>query len=382
MRVLFVTHTVTMAGANSSMLRLMQELRDNYQVEPVALMPHVHPNYAKRNLLKACHEQHIECYSYRFYWFKQQRNWKTILKCFSNLLWYPRILWKMRGKKYDIIHSNGSVISLGALISRAKRIPHVWHLREYGLLGLGLKPLLGNWYEKWVYQYADTFIAISKSLGKYYSGVIPEEKIRLIYNGVLPPHPQFLSCHNNMTVCFCMLGLLSAQKNQMDALKAADILVNRWGMTDFHIYFIGLEEHEYSREMQNFIIEKRLSDYVTIMGESNDVSRVLCSMDIGLMLSSYEAFGRVTVEYMMHNLAVIASDSGANCEIVEDGRSGLVYPLGDVEQLAWLMRFLATDKAKMVEMAVTGKERAMNMFTSFKNTEQIYQTYLSLVSPS
>ena len=382
MRVLFVTHTVVMAGANSSMLRLIQELREGYGVEPVVLMPQVHPAYAKRNLLKTCQEQHIECYSYRFYWFKEQRNWKSYLKFASNLLWYPCILWKMRGKKYDVIHSNGSVISLGALISRVKRTPHVWHLREYGFLGLGIKPLFGKWYERWVYQHAETFVAISRSLKKYYSGVIPEEKIRMIYNGVLPPSPQFLSSHDNNTVNFCMVGLLSAQKNQMEALKAVDVLVNRWGMTDFRIYFIGFEEKEYSRDMQSFISGKNLSDYVTLMGERNDVSSQLSHMDIGLMLSSYEAFGRVTVEYMMHNLAVIASDSGANCEIVEDGRSGLVYQLGDVEQLARWMRLLATDKTKMVEMAVAGRERAMNMFTSLKNTEQVYQTYLSVVSPS
>lgn len=379
LRILFVTHTVVMAGANSSLLRLMLELRENHQVEPVVLMPQVHPAYANRNLQKTCRELHIECHSHRFYWFKEQRNWKSYLKCLSNLLWYPCIWWRMRGERYDIVHTNGSVISLGALLSRARHAPHVWHLREFGELGLGLQSLLGRGYEKWVYRHADLFIAISKSLKEYYADRIPREKIQMIYNGVLPPDEQYVARHENAVVQFCMVGLLSSQKNQMEALQAADILVNRWGVKNFHLSFIGLEDAAYAHALRRYMAEKGLADHVTLMGERNDVSRQLSRMDVGLMLSSFEAFGRVTVEYMMHNLAVIASDSGANCEIVEHGRSGFVYHLGDVEELARLMRLLTVDRQRLLEVAGNGRARAMNTFTSHRNSEQIHQAYLSVL---
>ena len=378
---MFITHTVAMLGANSSILRLIQELRAGYDIEPVVLMPQVHPNYANRNLLKTCKEYHIECYSFRFYWFKEHRNWKAYLKCISNLLWYPRILWKMRGKKYDIIHSNGSVISLGALISRVKRTPHVWHLRELGKLGLNLQPLFGSSYEKWVYGHGDIFIAISKSVKDYYSCIIPEKKIRMIYNGVLPPYEQFISVHNNEIIQFCMVGLLSDQKNQIESLIAADILVNRWNVTRFHLSFIGFEEVEYTKKLRTFILEKGLSDYVTFMGECKDVSAQLCHMDVGLMLSSFEAFGRVTVEYMMHGLAVIASDSGANHEIIEDGFSGVIYRLSDCDILAKKMKIFIDNPELVQQYAQRGRARALQLFTSERNTCQVYEVY-SQVAPN
>ena len=62
------------------------------------------------------------------------------------------------------------------------------------------------------------------------------------------------------------------------------------------------------------------------------------------MLSKNEAFGRVTVEYMLQNLAVIASDAGANSEIIENGVSGLLYRLGDVDDLARKMIMYLEDK--------------------------------------
>jgi glycosyltransferase involved in cell wall biosynthesis len=39
-------------------------------------------------------------------------------------------------------------------------------------------------------------------------------------------------------------------------------------------------------------------------------------MNIGLMCSRDEAFGRVTIEFMLHKMPVIASNSGANPELV------------------------------------------------------------------
>lgn len=380
MQVLFVTHTVAMAGANSSMLRLMQELRDDYGVVPVVLMPQVHPAYAKRNLLKTCQEQHIECYSYRFYWFKEQRNWKTCLACISNLLWYPRILWKMRGKKYDIIHSNGSVISLGALISRVKRTPHVWHLREFGDLDIGLHSLLGRGYERWLYKNGDVFIAISNVVKDHFSRLIPPEKIRMIYNGIAVPNKGMTAQHNNAVVQFCMIGLVSESKNQRNALAAVDILVNKYRITNFHLSFVGLEEHPYVEELLAFVSTHGLNKYVKFMGERNDVNELLCDMDVGLMLSRNEAFGRVTVEYMMHGLAVIASDTGANLEIVADAECGLIFPSGDCEALALKMRSLIENHDKLQSLAMKGRDRAKRLFTSDRNTRQIYDVYESLVS--
>ena len=375
---MFVTHTVAMAGANSSMLRLILELRENYQVEPVVLMPHVHPAYAKRNLLKSCLEHHIECYSYRFYWFKERRTWKSYLKCFSNALWYPRILWALRSQQFDIIHSNGSVISLGALISRSKRVPHVWHLREFGNLDFNLHSLLGPLYEKWVYRHADAYIAISEIIKSHFAALIPPEKIRTIYNGVAVPETMREEKHNKTDVQLCMLGLVSESKNQKEALRAVDLLVHREGVRHFHLSFVGHEEYPYIDELRTFVATHGLGDYVTFMGERSNVDELLNTMNIGLMLSQSEAFGRVTVEYMMHEMAVIASDTGANREIVVDGVTGCIYPLGNVEALTARMKQLIADHALIGNYGTAGKKRALSLFTSERNTFEVYQVYSCL----
>lgn len=377
-KILFVTHTVAMAGANSSLLRLMLELRDGYGVQPVVLMPHVHPCYARRNLFKACQQEHIDCHAWRFYCFKQRQTLMPLLKCLTNVYWYARILWKLRGQTFDAVHSNGSVISLGALLSRWKRIPHVWHLREFGQEDCGMSSLLGSGYERWVYGHAEVYIAISDAVKAHFAALMPVQKIRMIYNGILPVADELVSRHDSPAVQFCMVGLLSESKNQREALQAAAILAATYTAADFHLTFIGIEEQPYADSLKALAAARGIGDYVTFMGERGDVPRLLSQMDVGLMLSQHEAFGRVTVEYMMHGLAVVATDSGANTEIVTHGETGFIYHLGDAMALADAMAALIADRDRLASFGRQGRARALRQFTSVANTRQVFQVYHSL----
>lgn len=379
MRILFVTHTEMMGGANYSLMKLMLELREHYGVIPVVLMPKVHGNIKKWNFFKACQDNNIECLSLRYYWFKNNVRIISYLRYISNILWYPYILFKLRGRSFDIIHSNSSVIGLGAFISRRKRTPHVWHLREFGMLDFGVEPLFGKKYEKWLYGKGDVFIAISNAVKEYYLPVIPRNKLKMVYNGVTLTAMGKKAESKRRDVCFCMVGLISSPKNQIEALQAVNILVHDMKVRDFHLTFIGFEEPQYTRQLRSYVEEKRIQNYVTFMGERKDVNELLERMDVGLMLSKNEAFGRVTVEYMMHGLAVIASDSGANREIVSDGETGFIYTLGDCKALAMKMKFLIEHKAQMEYFSGASRERATTMFTSTINTKGIYNIYLNLL---
>ena len=379
LRVLFVTHTVAMAGANRSMLQLITELRDDFNVEPVVLMPKVPVYYAKWNLFKACEQQNIECLSYRFYWFKDKKRWFLFLLCLTNLFLFPYISFKMRGKRFDLIHSNGSVFSLGAFLSRIKRCPHVWHLREFGNLDYDLVPLMGKRYEHWVYKYGDVFVAISKAIKTYYSNIIPSSKIVLVYNGILLPDTVEIAMHQNMKVQFCIVGLLTEAKNQLESIHAANLLVNDWGITSFHLSLIGYEDILYKEKICSCIKKYRLENYISLLGERDNVGMLLANEDVGLMLSQNEAFGRVTIEYMMHGLAVIASDTGANPEILENGKIGYLYHLGDYQDLAQKMRLLIENKTKIIEFSEKGRAKALNCFSSKQNTRGIWDIYKQLL---
>jgi len=381
-RVLFVTHTVAMQGANHSLLQLMLELKDRHRVVPIVLMPHIPTSYAQWNMLLACRQHHIECYSYRSHWFKNTLRLVSYLRCLGNVFSYPYIYHKLKSLHVSLIHSNGSVTSLGAYLSRRMKVPHVWHIREFGDLDFSLHSLWGSRYERWVYRHADVFIAISQAVKDHYQSVVPPAKTLLIYNGIVPPaNPRLPAPRQAVPLQICLVGILSEWKNQIEALRAVDLLVNQWGVTDFHLSLIGYEEKVCTALLRSFVAEHQLGSYVSFLGERNDVMDLLAQMHVGLMLSKNEAFGRVTVEYMMQGLAVVASSSGANPEIVDHGATGLLYNLGNAEELAHALKLLINDDAMRCAIAGRGQQKALRTFTSEKNTAAVNDVYTRLIQP-
>jgi UDP-D-galactose:(glucosyl)LPS alpha-1,6-D-galactosyltransferase len=58
-----------------------------------------------------------------------------------------------------------------------------------------------------------------------------------------------------------------------------------------------------------------------------------------VMTSAHEAFGMVLIESLAHGLPIVSSDcvSGPR-EVIEPGRSGWLFPVGDVNQLAAILQ--------------------------------------------
>jgi len=102
-------------------------------------------------------------------------------------------------------------------------------------------------------------------------------------------------------------------------------------------------------------------------------------MNVGLMLSWHEAFGRVTVEYMMHRICVIATNTSANPEIISDGDNGVLYPIDSPEILAIKIKELYNDRQCVVRYSEKGWEDAMTKYLSVTNSSRVYEIYKLLV---
>lgn len=78
-----------------------------------------------------------------------------------------------------MVHSNSSVIDMGAYVSMARRIPHVWHLREFGYEDFRLVSVFGKRYERWIYSKCTCAIAISKVIAEKFRPYF-NDRIKLI----------------------------------------------------------------------------------------------------------------------------------------------------------------------------------------------------------
>ena len=100
------------------------------------------------------------------------------------------------------------------------------------------------------------------------------------------------------------------------------------------------------------------------------------------MPSKYEAFGRVTVEYMSRRLAVLASNSGANKEIVKDGETGLLFDSSNFIDLACGMQKMIENKLLIMKMGDNGYKIALEQFSSELNARKFSILYRRILCGS
>jgi len=83
----------------------------------------------------------------------------------------------------------------------------------------------------------------------------------------------------------------------------------------------------------------------------------------------------VALEYLSGGKPVIASNLGGLPNVVEDGKTGLLYRSGDVSDLVEKVRYLLSNPARIAEMGSCGRRVAETRFgpqESYSNLMNIF----------
>lgn len=378
MKVLYVTHCTDLSGANNSLLQMIKELRDYHGVDPFVLYPKVY-DVTSKSIADVLRENNINGMSHRITCF-QRVNTNFVHKLyylFLGAIYLIHILFLLRKQKFDLVHSNSSVIATGLYIAKLKNTSHVWHFREVASLSFGAKSILGDMYQRFIYHKSDKIIAISNNVCCEFKGIIPLERTVVIPNGITPPIITHFPNHDSEVINICIVGRVESNKNQFEAVKAIAQLPSSL-LCKIRLHIIGKNEGCYASQIHSFIVENNLAHNIIIHGVRNDINQMLQDMNIGLMLSRHEAFGRVTVEYMMHAVCVVASNTSANPEIIHDEENGLLYEIGCPNELANKIKRLVEDRKLMQRLSQKGYNDAMNNYLSRTNSDKVFELYQSL----
>lgn len=89
----------------------------------------------------------------------------------------------------------------------------------------------------------------------------------------------------------------------------------------------------------------------------------------------YETFGLVMIEAFACRLPVIASNIGAMAELVEDGKTGLLFEVGSTEDLAAKLKWASEHPDEMRRMGRAARAKYEQSFTSGENYQQLIAVY-------
>jgi N-acetyl-alpha-D-glucosaminyl L-malate synthase BshA len=107
---------------------------------------------------------------------------------------------------------------------------------------------------------------------------------------------------------------------------------------------------------------------VYFLGMQSEIEEVLNIADLLLLPSQTESFGLVALEAMAAGVPVIASNVGGLPEVVEDGRTGFLLPVGDVEGMAEVALSILDNPDLHREMGQAASRRARENFSAARIT--------------
>jgi glycosyltransferase involved in cell wall biosynthesis len=131
------------------------------------------------------------------------------------------------------------------------------------------------------------------------------------------------------------------------------------------------------------VLDKRsalgLEAEVRVVDHREDVPSVLAGLDVLVFASVDEPFGMVVIEALAAGTPVVASDSGGPAEILEDGKTGLLFPTGDAQALASRVLRLLDDRPLGRALAAAGRERVGEAFHRDRYARDVERVYARLL---
>jgi glycosyltransferase involved in cell wall biosynthesis len=288
----------------------------------------------------------------------------------------PVLLWSLRKERFDIVYSNSSCTPIGYLVSRLLRVPHIWHVREFGREDFGLVHDFGPWPFQVCAGKSEALIAISKAVRWRVLGRAPCP-VAIVYNGVFTneelsrlPRTRAHTIGEEGCFVFGIVGQITRGKSQADAIRALSALKERF--PGARLIIAGDYRTHYGSELLKLVRHLRLENEVEFTGYVHSPWDILARLDCFLMCSRWEGMGRVTAEAMTAGLPVIGFDNAATPELVRDNITGLLYRDG-YKDLAEKMEHLAANPELARAMGAEGARVAEKMFSVESYGENIFQ---------
>lgn len=384
-KVCFVLHSSAKGGAERSSLEVIDGLR-NKGVDCFALVPSCGP------LIDELEKRAIP---FRVFPYKRWMGakgpplWKQVgrivFNTVFNIIAIVPIVIQAKNWKIDVIYTNTIVVCVGAFAAKILKLPHIWHIREFGYKDHRLCFDWGTKISLWLMDFLSSIcLTNSEAIAQEYKRFISDQKLKVIHQAVnITDQYSFefvkfkIQAEGAVDFRCVITGNLREGKRQEDAIKAVDELVHK--EVNVRLYIIGKGNPRYEQYLRNLVVESGLEDHVTFLGYVDNIFPILQQADVALMCSRCEAFGRVTVEAMKAGVPVIGARSGGTVELIKDGFTGLLYTPGNYRELAGKIMYLYKHLDEGKRMGENGKRWAFEQFNEERLAEELLAILQELV---
>lgn len=255
----------------------------------------------------------------------------------SFILWGAKLLWWLfrHRREYDIIHViHGRLhavpaVLAGALLDKPALVKiGRGGTEHFDLDVVNRKRLFGHWYAGMLIRHTTAYVANSREIANDLDRWgVAAGKIYRIPNGVetVPPIERAAAA----TIHFVYLG-------RLDPEKAIDLMLRGFArLADRSLVTLSIVgDGNCRQELERLADQLGVLEQVRFEGGRPDVSPILAQADVFVSTSLSEGMSNALLESMSFGVMPLVSRVSGVGEIVEDGRTGLLFAPGDLEAFA------------------------------------------------
>jgi glycosyltransferase involved in cell wall biosynthesis len=384
LRVLYLDHTAKIGGGEIALVNLLRHL-DRSLVFPIALLFMEGP--LRERLMGCCDTHVIPLADSALTANKDGLGWRSLLQLrasLSVLLQIWRVVRFAQKMEIDLIHTNSLKADIiGGIAARIAGIPVVWHVRDR--IEADYLPKIVVRVFRFLSQNLPDFVIANSSatldtlhLNRRRNSAAVDAYGRVVHDGCnVVSIKDESDGSNEATVRIGLVGRISPWKGQDIFIKAAALLKQKHPEAKFEIIGAPLfSERAYEAELHKLCDELKVNDTVEFAGFVENMPARIAALDIVVHASTTgEPFGQVIIEGMAGQKPVVATNGGGVPEIVQDGVTGLLVPMGDAPRMAEAIDYLLTHRVEATEMGLRGRERVQTHFTIQKTARMVEEVY-------
>ncbi|WP_144995825.1 glycosyltransferase [Polystyrenella longa] len=229
-----------------------------------------------------------------------------------------------------------------------------------------------HWIDRQLISRTDRLLANSEAVARFYREQGYQDKqVTVIPNGIEIPidsdpsesvsdREQLLKelDYPSGTKLICYVGRLAKQKRVQDVVWAFQML--RQLNTNCGLLIIG--DGAERIKLEELAAHFGCDHLIRFLGHQKDPSRYLQHADCFWLASEYEGMSNSIMEAMAAGLPVVASNIPANAELVDDGVTGYLAPLGDSPAYVQFTQEILTTPELAASMGAAGQEKMKSHF--------------------
>ncbi len=231
-------------------------------------------------------------------------------------------------------------------------------------------------------------IAVSGAVAENLRAIFPASKIVMIPNGMTigevdderraAMREEFRFFHEIPfdSPLIGTVGELKPLKGQLDFVIAASEIAKR--NPEAHFIIVGRDNtvgQEFRRELKRMARVLGIDRRFTFLDWIDDLPALLAALDVFVSPSHSESFGLVILESMLSGVPVVATRTDGAKELLDDGKTGLIVPVGDPVAVSGAVSKMLNDRPYSARISAAARKVGLDRFSLKQMVDQTEAVY-------